>query len=64
METMIGFLFLIFVFIITILIMRAVGAWMFRINELIENQLKLIKELKHIREHMEATKHSDKTLEE
>ena len=41
---------MIIVFIVIILIMRAVGAWMLRIDEVISNQKVIIQELKKANE--------------
>lgn len=35
-------------FVIMIIVMRFVGAWMFRIDEIIKNQYKIIQELKQL----------------
>ena len=45
MEGM-SIIFVIVVLVLVILIMRAVGAWMLRIDEVISNQKIIIKELK------------------
>jgi Na+-transporting methylmalonyl-CoA/oxaloacetate decarboxylase gamma subunit len=42
----IGIMFFIIILILFILIMRAVGAWMLRIDEVIKNQKIMIQELK------------------
>ena len=49
MEGM-SLIFMIIVFIVIILIMRAVGAWMLRIDEVISNQKVIIQELKKANE--------------
>ncbi len=43
---LVSFGFIIIFFIIFILIMRAIGAWMLRIDEIIKNQKIIIQELK------------------
>lgn len=43
---LVSFAFIIVAFIVFILIMRAVGAWMLRIDEIIKNQKTIIQELK------------------
>ena len=43
---LVSFVFIIIIFIVFILIMRAVGAWMLRIDEIIKNQKIIIQELK------------------
>lgn len=43
---LVSFAFIIIAFIIFILIMRAIGAWMLRIDEIIKNQKTIIQELK------------------
>ena len=43
---LVSFAFIIIAFIVFILIMRAIGAWMLRIDEIIKNQKTIIQELK------------------
>ncbi|WP_445749927.1 hypothetical protein [Polaribacter sp.] len=43
---LVSFAFIIVAFIVFILIMRAIGAWMLRIDEIIKNQKTIIQELK------------------
>lgn len=46
MDITSGLIFGLFIFLLIILIIRAIGSWMLRINEVIDNQKAILAELK------------------
>ena len=56
---LVSFAFIIIVFVVFILIMRAVGAWMLRIDEIIKNQKLIIQELKKANGESQEKKYLD-----